>query len=58
MTWPYPVTVYRSEVSTLVPQSMTARSSVGRLTTVARTRIAQLSQVAVPDATVITSLKR
>ena len=36
---------------------MIARVGVGRLMTVARTRIAQLSQVAVPEATVITSLK-
>jgi hypothetical protein len=40
----------------LVPQSMTARSGAGRDTTVARTRIAQSSQVAPPAATTITSL--
>ena len=57
MTWPKPFMPYWSEVSTLVPASSMARPSVGRLTTVARTRIAQLSQVAVPDETTMTSLK-
>jgi hypothetical protein len=33
-----------------------ARSAVGRLTTVSRTCIAQLSQVATPEETIITSL--
>src|SRR5207249_3691473 len=42
--------------NTLVPQSRMARPSVGRLTTVARTRMAQLSQVAVPEETTMTSL--
>src|SRR4030095_7723506 len=56
MTWPKPFWPYWSEVSTLVPQSRMARPSVGRLTTVARTRMAQLSQVAVPEETTMTSL--
>src|SRR2546427_44896 len=56
-TWPKPFCPYWSEVNTLVPQSRMARPSVGRLTTVARTRMAQLSQVAVPEETTMTSLK-
>src|SRR5712692_767387 len=55
-TWPKPFCPYWSEVNTLVPQSRMARPSVGRLTTVARTRMAQLSQVAVPEETTMTSL--
>ena len=35
---------------------MMARSSVGRLTTVVRTCMAQSSQVAMPECTIITSL--
>jgi hypothetical protein len=40
----------------LEPASRIARVGVGRLTTVARTCIAQLSQVAVPVETTIASL--
>jgi len=40
----------------LLPASSTPRSAVGRLTTVARTRIAHCSQVAVPLDTTIASL--
>src|SRR5918992_5745261 len=56
MRWPYPFTWYWSEVSTLVPASMTARVSVGRLTMVARTSMAHSFHVAAPETTVITSL--
>ena len=43
-------------MSTLLPASSTPRWSVGRLTTVARTRIAHWSHVAVPLETTIASL--
>ena len=55
-TCPWPGVPYWSDVSTFVPQSTIARVSVGRLTTVARTRIAQLAQVAPPERTTMTSL--
>ena len=48
---------YWSEVRTFVPQSRIARPSLGRLTTVARTRIAQFAHAAVPVRTVAASLK-
>ena len=43
-------------MKTLVPASRIARSGVGVLTTVQRTRIAQSSHVAVPEATTMRSL--
>jgi hypothetical protein len=53
---PYPGIPYWSEVSTLDPASMMARVGVGRLTTVARIRMAQSSQVAPPARTTMASL--